>query len=372
MKFYKVGGAVRDELLGREPKDIDYVVVGATEQEMLDLGYKKVGADFPVFLKDHTEYAMARTERKVGVGYNGFVTDFNPSVTLEEDLRRRDLTINAMARDLETNELIDPFGGESDLKKGILRHVSEAFAEDPLRVLRVARFQARYSFDIAPETEQLMIKLVNADEMEALTAERVWLELEKGLMEVHPDFFVYSLVNCGAWSRLFPELPIFYLTKDYLHKAATKNFTFEQRMMLLMLASRDENFEPFFNRVKAPQHIHDLSKILRDVVEFLAYHDKSWSEEAFSNMYKKTDAIRRPQRFNILDDVIKLLCYHNSDKFDLWTAFREALNQSLKVNISMFDAEGLTGREIGEAIAAIRKQKIKEVCDTHYIDYIAK
>ncbi len=201
MKVYLVGGAVRDELLRRPVKDRDYVVTGSSAEEMLSLGYKQVGADFPVFLKDGEEYALARTERKTGKGYQGFVTEFGPDITLEDDLRRRDLTINAMARDLETGELIDPFRGLEDLENGILRHVSPAFAEDPLRVLRVARFRARYGFRIAPMTTELMVGLVDSGELDHLTPERVWLELEKGLSETNPLKFIITLWTIGAWRR---------------------------------------------------------------------------------------------------------------------------------------------------------------------------
>lgn len=199
MKVYKVGGCVRDHLLGLKPKDIDYVVVGATEQEMYSLGFQKVGASFPVFLKDGEEYALARKERKVGVGYNGFDVVFDPSVTLEEDLSRRDLTINAMAQDVETGEIIDPFSGRADLQRGLLRHVSDAFAEDPVRVLRTARFAARYGFDIAINTSSLMSKVV--EELDHVPQERIWAEVEKGLAEENPILMFKALLNAGAFNE---------------------------------------------------------------------------------------------------------------------------------------------------------------------------
>ena len=178
MKIYRVGGSVRDELLGRPVVDRDYVVVGATPEEMLARGFRPVGRDFPVFLHPETneEYALARTERKSGRGYHGFTFHATPDVTLDADLARRDLTINAMAR-AEDGTLIDPFGGEADLRAGILRHVGPAFAEDPLRVLRVARFAARFAFAVAPDTERLMRTISASGELAALTAERVWQEL---------------------------------------------------------------------------------------------------------------------------------------------------------------------------------------------------
>ena len=199
MKIYRVGGAVRDELLGRGIADRDYVVVGATPEEMLAQGYRPVGRDFPVFLHPQSgeEYALARTERKSGRGYHGFTFHVAPDVTLEEDLGRRDLTINAMARDAD-GTLIDPYGGERDLAAGVMRHVSPAFAEDPLRVLRVARFAARFGFAVAPETEALMRSIAAGGELATLTPERVWQELSRALMEPRPSRFLVVLRCCGA------------------------------------------------------------------------------------------------------------------------------------------------------------------------------
>jgi len=199
MKVYQVGGCVRDRLLGRTPKDIDYVVVGSTPEEMLALGFQQVGASFPVFLKDGSEYALARTERKTGVGYTGFTTSHDPSVTLEEDLRRRDLTINSMAWDEETNALIDPFLGQVDLEMKVLRHTSKAFAEDPVRVLRTARFAARYNFQIFADTQEMMAAV--AHELDYVPQERIWAEIEKGLMERYPDNMFLWLKHCKVFDK---------------------------------------------------------------------------------------------------------------------------------------------------------------------------
>jgi len=206
MKIYQVGGAVRDELLGFPAQDRDYVVVGATPEEMVRLGYKPVGKDFPVFLHPVTraEHALARTERKSGRGYKGFTVHAAPDVTLEQDLARRDLTINAIARD-EHGSVIDPFGGERDLRARVLRHVSPAFAEDPVRVLRVARFAARFGFDVAPETLRLMRAMAAGGEVDALVSERVWQEFAKGLMETMPRRMFEVLGECGALPRVLPE-----------------------------------------------------------------------------------------------------------------------------------------------------------------------
>ncbi len=210
MQVYLVGGAVRDRLLGREVKERDWVVVGATPEELERAGYLPVGRDFPVFLHPQTreEHALARLERKTGPGYRGFSTEFSPDVTLEDDLRRRDLTINAMAEDA-SGSIIDPHGGQRDIEARLLRHVSEAFVEDPVRILRVARFAARYAplgFSVAGETLALMRRMVESGEADALVAERVWAETEKALAEPRPDVFISVLRDCGALKVIYPEL----------------------------------------------------------------------------------------------------------------------------------------------------------------------
>lgn len=208
MKIYQVGGSVRDALLGRPVADRDWVVVGATPEQMIAAGYRPVGRDFPVFLHPQTqeEYALARTERKTAPGYHGFVFHAAPDVTLEQDLARRDLTINAMARDAD-GTLIDPFGGHADLQARVLRHVGPAFAEDPVRILRLARFAARLpEFTVAPETMALLRAMVAAGEVDALVPERVWQELARGLMEARPSRMIEVLRGCGALARLLPEL----------------------------------------------------------------------------------------------------------------------------------------------------------------------
>ena len=207
MKIYAVGGAVRDRLLGHPVADQDYVVVGSTPDRMEQLGYRPVGKDFPVFLhpQTHEEYALARTERKTARGYKGFEIHASPEVTLEQDLARRDLTINAIARDDEGN-IIDPHHGVDDLKAGILRHVGDAFVEDPVRVLRVSRFAARFGFAIAPETIELMREMVRNGEVDHLVPERVWQELARGLMEDKPSRMLLALRECGALQRILPEV----------------------------------------------------------------------------------------------------------------------------------------------------------------------
>ena len=210
MKIYRVGGAVRDKLLYYPSDENDWVVVGATPQKMVDLNYVPVGSDFPVFIQPETgeEYALARTERKSGHGYQGFTFHADENISLEEDLVRRDLTINAMAED-QDGSLIDPYGGQRDLGDKLLRHVSDAFTEDPLRVLRVARFAARYhhlGFTIAPETVDLMTSITASGELDYLVAERVWKETERALGERSPDIYIQTLRDCGALKALFPEV----------------------------------------------------------------------------------------------------------------------------------------------------------------------
>ena len=221
VRVYRVGGAVRDELIGRPSADHDFVVVGATPEIMLASGFRPVGRDFPVFLHPdtHDEYALARTERKHGRGYRGFEFFASPDVTLEEDLARRDLTVNAMARG-QDGALIDPFGGRADLAARVLRHVSPAFSEDPLRVLRVARFAARLGFDVAPQTEALMRAIVASGELDALAPERVWQELASGLMEPEPSRMLAVLRACGALRALLPEVDaLFGVPQPPLHHA---------------------------------------------------------------------------------------------------------------------------------------------------------
>ena len=268
MEIYLVGGAVRDKLLGMAVKDRDWMVVGATPEEMTTRGYKMVGADFPVFLHPDTkeEYALARTERKSGRGYKGFTVYAGADVTLEQDLARRDLTINAMAED-SAGRLFDPFQGAADLKRGILRHVSPAFAEDPLRVLRVARFAARFGFPLAVETLALMQTIVAAGEMEMLVAERVWAELERALGEKQPVRFFEVLRECGALQRLLPELDaLFGVPQPPEHHPEID--TGVHTLMVLTQAARLSAD----TRVRFAALVHDLGKGATPVAQWPKHH----------------------------------------------------------------------------------------------------
>ena len=297
MKAYVVGGAVRDELLGAPVADRDWVVVGATPEEMVAAGYRPVGADFPVFLHPHTheEYALARSERKQGRGYKGFTVHAAPDVTLEQDLARRDLTINAMARD-ESGRLVDPFGGERDLKEGVLRHVSDAFAEDPVRVLRLARFAARYGFRVAEETVALVRGMVAAGELEHLVPERVWQELAAGLAEPHPGRLFETLEACGALTPLFPELRVDVAA---LKRAAGANAPLDVRFALLAWPVAEGSMRALCDRLRIPTGPRELALcICRCKDRILAAESASPPE--ILDLLKRADAFRRPERFGAL------------------------------------------------------------------------
>ena len=334
MKTYVVGGAVRDQLLGLPVQARDYVVVGATPDEMVAKGFTPVGQDFPVFLhpQTHEEYALARTERKSGHGYKGFTVYASPEVTLEEDLRRRDLTINAMALD-EAGGLVDPYGGQADLQAKIFRHVSEAFAEDPVRILRVARFAARFTdFSIAPETLALMRRIVDAGEVDALVPERVWQELSRGLMEKQPSRMFQALRECGALAKLLPELDrLFGVPQPPEHHpevdtgvhvmlvvdwAARQNFSLPVRFAALTHdlgkgrtpqalwpkhigheAKSVELVRALSERVRVPADCRDLAlAVARE--HGIVHRALELRPGTVVELLERVDAFRRPQRFD--------------------------------------------------------------------------
>jgi tRNA nucleotidyltransferase (CCA-adding enzyme) len=316
MKVYRVGGSVRDELLGRPVADRDYVVVGATPQAMRERGFRPVGRDFPVFLhpRTHEEYALARTERKTGRGHSGFTFHAAPDVTLEQDLARRDLTINAIAR-AEDGTLIDPFGGERDLREGVLRHVGPAFGEDPLRVLRVARFAARFGFAVAPETDALMRTIAAHGELATLSKERVWQELSRALMEATPSLFFSTLRHCGALAQLFPELDARFSTSARarsdagarvlraLDCAAAAGETLAVRYAVLAgglataTKSRERLAASMSHRVNAPTDCRELARLaahLSDRVD----RANELAPAAMLDLLLAVDALRRPERLH--------------------------------------------------------------------------
>ena len=335
MKVYRVGGSVRDELLGLPVKDHDYVVVGSDPEEMVRLGFRPVGKDFPVFLHPQTkqEYALARTERKTGRGYKGFTVYAEREVTLEQDLARRDLTINAIAR-AEDGTLIDPFHGADDLRLGILRHVGEAFVEDPVRILRVARFAARFAFEIAPETLALMRRMVAEGEVDHLVAERAWQEIARGLMEQRPSLMFEALRACGALARILPELDALFgvpqplqhhpegdaglhtlLVIDY---AASRRFALPVRFAALThdlgkgTTPRNELPRHIGHEERSIELIRGISERLRVPVDCrdlallsARYHGQIHRAQTLRagtivQLLEHADALRRPERFEQL------------------------------------------------------------------------
>ena len=371
MKVYTVGGAVRDELLGLPVKDRDYVVVGATPEEMIRLGYKPVGKDFPVFLhpKTHEEYALARTERKTARGYKGFQVYAAPDVTLDEDLSRRDLTINAVARD-ERGRLIDPYGGAEDLKRGILRHVSPAFAEDPVRILRAARFAARFGFRLAPATLRLMRAMVEAGEADALVPERVWQELAIGLMEVAPAKMFALLRRCGALARVLPELAAawesrarYARSRRALDFAAARGYALEVRYAALScalagLAAPEHELRQMSARLRAPADARDLAQLaLRHggVIRAGAKLDP----ERIVALLQECDAWRRPARFEQLLQAVESRVASRARPFAAAARLRVALGAARGVDAGAIAAHASGTREISARLRAARVAAVK-------------
>ena len=372
MQIYLVGGAVRDELLGLPVKDRDWVVIGATPDEMLKQGYKQVGADFPVFLHPGTgeEYALARTERKNGQGYHGFTVYSAPDVTLEDDLKRRDLTINAMAkaadgRDNTDSTLVDPFNGRQDLQARLLRHVSEAFSEDPLRILRTARFAARLQpmgFRIASQTMALMKAMVQAGEMSHLAPERVWQEIQRALHENEPGTFFEVLKECGALESLVPELSVdkrFDHALAALRCAHERDLTTEARFGALLSPLQELGPEISARRakqLKAPNDCIALTRLLSQVHPALTSENNIRPERALE-LLDKTDAWRRPERFETL--LATLPCLLPRRASGNVARLREALKAAGDVDARALMAKGYEGKALGEAIHQQRLECIR-------------
>ena len=398
MKTYLVGGAVRDRLLGRPVGDRDWVVVGATPQDMLDAGFRPVGKDFPVFLHPDTgeEHALARTERKSGHGYHGFTFHTSPEVTLEDDLVRRDLTVNAMAEDAE-GTVIDPWGGQRDLAARVLRHVSPAFAEDPVRILRLARFAARFhDFSVATDTAQLMREMVAAGEVDHLVAERVWQELARGLMEDRPSRMFEVLRDCGALARLLPEVDRLWgvpQRADYHPEVDTG----VHLMMVLDMSARLQGslavryaclghdlgkgttppdvlprhighegrsaqlLKAVGQRLRVPTDCRELADVVAREHGNL-HRSSEFGAEAVFRLLERCDAIRKPQR---LHEVL-LACECDArgrlgfadHAYAPGPRLRQALDCVLAVDTAAVSAQalalGLTGPAIGQRIAQAR------------------
>ena len=397
METYLVGGAVRDELLGRPVIDRDYVVVGSSPQEMEALGFRRVGADFPVFLhpETHCEYALARTERKTAPGYRGFVVHADPDVTLDEDLRRRDLTINAMARGAD-GTLVDPYGGLADLRGGILRHVSPAFAEDPVRILRVARFAARFGFTVASETMALMRAMVGAGEVAALVPERVFTELDRALAEPHPWLFVEVLRACRALAAQFPEIdrlfgvpqpPAYHPEGDTgvhvllaLRQAAALGLSARARFAVLLhdlgkgLTPREEwpshrgheargvpLVEALCARLKAPVEYRALARAV--AAHHLLAHDALRLKAAtVLRLVEAVDGFRRPERFEEFLGACEADARGRAGLEDAdypqarW--LRTVRDAAAAVSGREWAAQGLAGEQIQERVRAARTRLI--------------
>lgn len=300
LRAYVVGGAVRDELLGRRPGDRDWVVVGSSPDDMVKRGFIPVGADFPVFLHPDTkeEYALARTERKSGKGYKGFTFYAGADVTLDDDLKRRDLTVNAMAR-TPAGELVDPLGGANDLRNKVLRHVGPAFEEDPVRILRLARFAARFfEFEIAPETIGLCRRMVELGEADALVPERVWQEVSRGLMSEKPSRLFEVLVQCEALSVVMPGFVYTSQLGSQLDSAATWGERTLPGMYALSMTLTDQR-QQLAKRLRAPSECAQWAELL-PAIEQACVASNDWSDgqwpEAVLNFLERADAIRRPER----------------------------------------------------------------------------
>lgn len=397
-----VGGAVRDRLLGILPKERDWVVVGATPQELLNLGYQQVGKDFPVFLHpdSHEEYALARTERKTSPGYHGFAVHAESDVTLEEDLLRRDLTINAIA-ETSDGELIDPFNGQQDLNDKILRHVSPAFSEDPVRILRVARFAARFAhlgFTIAPDTFALMQNMVIAGEVDALVAERVWAETSKALNEQTPSRFFEVLRECGALVKLFPEIDRLFgvpqpqkhhpeidtgvHTMMVLEQAAKLSTDTEVRFAALLhdlgKGTTPENEWPkhIAHEERGVPDVIDLCKryrvpnAFRDLAVLVTHYHLHYFRigemrpDTILKTLEKLDAFRRPERF----EQFLIACEadsrgrkgfedHIPEQSEI---MRSVFNAASAINPNHLVTQGLKGSEIGEKLKTLRTQAIRD------------
>jgi tRNA nucleotidyltransferase (CCA-adding enzyme) len=407
MKTYIVGGAVRDRLLGLPVQDRDHVVIGATPQQMLALGFTPVGKDFPVFLhpKTHEEYALARTERKTAAGYKGFVFHTDAGVTLEQDLIRRDLTINAIAQD-EDGQLTDPFHGQRDIKQKIFRHVSAAFSEDPVRILRLARFAARFSvapvdFSVAPETMDLMRQMVAAGEVDALVPERVWQELARGLMEVRPSRMFEVLRECGALKRLLPELdalwgvpqpPRYHPEIDtgvhvmlVLDFAAAQGFSLPIRFAALLHDLGKGTTDPqewpshhgheqrsvllvdaVCQRLKVPGDCRDLA-IMTARDHGNVFRAREMRPATLLELFERCDAFRKPQRFFDMLKAAESDCFGRAGlpdiQFPQALYLTQALAAAQAVNAgAVAQAYAGEAQKIAQAIRLARVAAIHEFC----------
>lgn len=369
MKIYLVGGAVRDQLLGLPIKEQDYVVVGASVDDMLKLGYRLVGKEFPVFLHPKTgeEYALARTERKVNPGYKGFLVDTSPEVTLAEDLKRRDLTINAMAIDLATHQLIDPYGGQQDIEAKILKHVSSAFGEDPVRILRVGRFWARFShlgFSIHEDTLKLMQNMVARGEVDALVAERVFKELKRALVEPDPQKFFEVLAKCGALSILFPHLTINGNGIRALQLSAKHHDDPVIRFAVLLHAYPEqptpttpkEAIAKLCHRYRAPNAYRELAQLTAAHFQ-TALNAKQLSAEDLLNFLTVLDIFRRKTRFKNFLEACHIIALSRNIAFDRgWLS--DCAKAADTIDVQALISQGYANNELAKKLKEKRLAKI--------------
>jgi len=372
MKIYLVGGAVRDQIMGLTVKDRDYVVVGSTSEEMVKLGYKPVGKDFPVFLhpKTHYEYALARTERKVSKGYKGFKVYTSKEVTLEEDLERRDLTINAIAKD-KRGQFIDPFNGTGDIRKKILRHVSSAFVEDPIRVLRIARFSARFhQFKIHPTTQSILKKIVKNKEIEAVASERVWHEISVGLLEKKSHLMFDVLHQCGALQVLIPEIN-YVKNKNYIKRSLEYGNKFKYSldikaaiffMHVYASKTRVKEIAKIYTRLSVPNSVRKLTEKLADNMTDLREFKKLKPRQILDLIYRM-DLFRNP---DVLIDIIKILEAYNEGQAKKYKsigstlkALQKYLKHLNKLNLGLI-SQNKTNLDIKSSIYEARLHVLKK------------
>lgn len=373
MQVYLVGGAVRDKLLHRKVTERDWVVVGATPAQLLAEGYTQVGKDFPVFLHPQTqeEYALARTERKTGGGYTGFSCHATPDVTLEEDLLRRDLTINAMAESA-SGELIDPYNGQADLQQRLLRHVSSAFSEDPLRIFRVARFAARYAylgFSVAEETMKLMQVMATSDDIRHLSAERVWQETRRALMEDNPEVYLSVLQQCGALKAWMPELEAVISDEsitDSLQQAAASEHPLAVRWATVCWPLEQQSLEALQKRLKVPNQEADCAQLAARILPSLAehIHHNEWLLDALNTC----DAWRRPERLERLMPLFTVVYPKQGQHFN--AVFTSALTAANQVDVKAIIAAGHKGPDIKQQLSQQRLKQIEQSITNHGVQQI--
>lgn len=361
MKRYLVGGYVRDRMLNIPAKDKDFVWVGATPQDMADKGMQQVGADFPVFIDSNgDENALARTESKSGTGYNGFDVSFNPTVTLEEDLIRRDLTINSMAMDEEGN-IHDPYNGQADLKAGILRHVSPAFADDPLRVLRVARFAARFNFTIAPETMELMKTLTASGELSNLTSERVWQETERAMSEKHVNRYFKTLKSCGARDLLFPSM-----------KSTAHNLNLVERVEGLSrfacwsLCTTEAGVQQLNDMYTLPRDVLSVMIKSTRVAQAFKDMDETVTPEELYNVFKLSDVFRDSKVGHHV--LFSVMAGAKIKRPALIVSLVHSVSQINFADLSQNQQKTLKGPAISKAIEKLRVRKLAKEMKEHNVE----